>query len=260
MITETISVHDRARTPSWSTVLAAARARWRGAGLAVPDDLRIPPAHAVDLLLAAACGRGDRVAVRILLREFGSAIDRVLAARGVEPWDRAELRQMLLERLLVDRPDQPARIRSYRGDGPLVGWLRVCAARELLMLQRRRKTAWYSLEGDDLATVPDPEHHAVVAEREHAFVCALGAGLDDLHPRERNVLRLSTLHGVPHEQIAAMYGVHRVTVARWLGGVRDKLRRATTRPKSRSLVTDDAPSGIELDVGQLLGRDCEPEA
>jgi RNA polymerase sigma-70 factor (ECF subfamily) len=247
---------------TWSAARAAARTRWPGVAVAIPDDVDAsPPAYAVDLLLANACARGDRAAVRTLLREFGAAIDAVLARRGVARWDRADLHQTLLERLLVDRPGQSARIRSYRGDGPLRGWLRVCIARELLMLQRRRVARVEPIDASAPASTRDPEQHAVVVERERSFVRALGAGLDDLDPRERNVLRLSLLHGLYHEQIAAMYGVHRVTVARWLGGVRDKLRRATCeRGRFDGAGASDPPAGVDLHVSQLLGRACEHEA
>ena len=56
-----------------------------------------------------------------------------------------------------------------------------------------------------------------------------------LSARDRAVLRLHVVEGVSIEKIAASYGVHRVTVARWVwnaGG--DAARRAARRGSGRS--------------------------
>ena len=39
------------------------------------------------------------------------------------------------------------------------------------------------------------------------------ASLDD---RQRDLLRLEILDGLPHQQIAELHGVHRTTVVRWM--------------------------------------------
>jgi RNA polymerase sigma-70 factor (ECF subfamily) len=48
-----------------------------------------------------------------------------------------------------------------------------------------------------------------------------------LEPRERNMLRMSLVHGVSIDRLGEIYGVHRATAARWVERAREKLHEAT---------------------------------
>jgi RNA polymerase sigma-70 factor (ECF subfamily) len=211
-----------------------------------------------DLAFAHACILGEPLAQRQFVQRFGAVIEAALARHRVQPSDRADLRQALLERMLVDAPERPAKLRGYRGTASLASWLRVCVLREVLTLARRRRS---SPEVPALAHEPGigetPELYAVASERRERFELAFGAALRELEPRERNLLRHRVLHRLDQDQIAALYGVHRVTVARWFMRMRSKLRESTTRAIDR---TDVLRSGVDVQLSGLLGRRCELEA
>jgi RNA polymerase sigma-70 factor (ECF subfamily) len=93
---------------------------------------------------------------------------------------------------------------------------------------------------DELAPgVPDP---ALAYMRRHygaQFRTALGAAVATLSPRERNLLRHAVLDELGIDQLAAIYHVHRSTIARQLKQARATLV-AATRAQLRTL----------LDVGE----------
>ncbi len=212
---------------------------------------------AEDLALARACIEGDAHAQRTFVERYAGMIDGAMARLHVAPVDRADVRQTLLERVLVDADDRPAKLRSYRGTAPLGAWLRVCVLREVLTLARRRRAAIEVPVRDcELAIGDTPERHLVVHERRERFALAFESALRELEPRERNLLRHRVLHRLDQEQIAALYGVHRVTVARWFMRMRDKLRDTTRRAVEH---TDVLGSGVDVQLGRLLGGQAELE-
>ncbi|HZU81492.1 MAG TPA: sigma factor-like helix-turn-helix DNA-binding protein, partial [Polyangiaceae bacterium] len=60
-----------------------------------------------------------------------------------------------------------------------------------------------------------------------AFAPAFAAAVAGLERRDRTLLRLHLLGGVSLEQLAAVYGVHRATVVRWLAAARAQVLDAT---------------------------------
>jgi RNA polymerase sigma-70 factor (ECF subfamily) len=62
-----------------------------------------------------------------------------------------------------------------------------------------------------------------------AFSAALREALACLEPRLRSVLRSTYVDGVSADKLAKLYGVHRVTVARWLGDARLAVAEDTRR-------------------------------
>lgn len=138
---------------------AAARAAW--------PDLDVPretfaarataaaPAHHADLYLACACSDGDPAALAELDRRFAPVARDAAATIDRSPDFVAEVQQILRERMLVG---PHAKIRDYRGNGPLAGWIRTAAVRTALNLRRSTKHA--------------ASHHAEAAGEaaiEHAF-------------------------------------------------------------------------------------------
>ena len=90
---------------------------------------------------------------------------------------------------------------------------------------------------------------------------AFTAALATLGPRERNVLRLYLLEGVPSEVIGTMYGVHRATVARWIASTHEQLLGETRRRLTAELgvIGKDldtlmrlATRGIEISIATVL--------
>ncbi len=258
---------------------AQARAAWPGVELedslfaahlaaCCPDET--DPEAAVaglqtdDLFLAAACARGDSRAIRhferTVLPAAEPAIARIDASREFVEDALHEVRI----RLLVDGEQGPARIRSYLGRGPLTSWVRVVAMRTSYGL-KRAKPAEVPEEIERLAALPfegtSPELSALRRDFAGPFHEAFKAALDALDARERNVLRLYLLEGVPSEVIGRMYGVHRATVARWIAGTHQQLLSETRRRLTAELglIGKDldtlmklVSSGLEISIATVL--------
>lgn len=216
---------------------------------------------AEDLFIAWACARGDAAALRELdaryLSRLAPAIARVdTGAELVE-----EVLQQLREKLLVGAAP---RIATYDGDGPLMSWLRAAAVRTALNA-RRPGARLVAAEDEALEALPlcapDPELTAVRTQHRAVFSEAFQAALRTLTPRERNVLRLQALDGLPLERIGDIYGVNKSTVSRWLTKVHEALLTATRAGLAQRLALDDAQldsllramrSGLELSMARLL--------
>ena len=69
----------------------------------------------------------------------------------------------------------------------------------------------------------DPEMDYIRTRYAAEFRAAIGTAMTELEPRERTLLRLGLVDGLTADQIAGVYGVHRVTVARWLAAAREHL-------------------------------------
>jgi RNA polymerase sigma-70 factor (ECF subfamily) len=96
-----------------------------------------------------------------------------------------------------------------------------------------------------------------------AFQTALGDTFAALSPRERNLLRLHVLDGLGIDEIAAPYGVHRATAARWLNAVHEAILAGVhQRLRAHDPRLDDAEleslgravrSELHLSLWRLLG-------
>jgi RNA polymerase sigma-70 factor, ECF subfamily len=111
------------------------------------------------------------------------------------------------------------RIRAYNGAGPLEQWIKVVAIRTAIDLHRadqsipRTEAAWL-----ETVTPPDGDISALMMKVEYKreIEAALREETAKLSPRDRAVLRLHIVEQLDIEQIATIYGVHRVTIARWV--------------------------------------------
>jgi len=206
------------------------------------SDAMILRLHA-DLDLVRACLRGDRRSLAEFDRLLHQVIAPVCVRLEVHRSDRADLHQRLLLRLLLDVPGRPAQLRSYRGQGSLVAWLRSCATREILGDRRRRRPARAELVAytRSLGDAADPESVALAEERRQRLAAALHDGIAGLDPRLRASLR-AIVDGEATCELATRYRVHRVTITRWAAQARASLRAR--------VVADDA-EGSSTDVAEL---------
>jgi len=97
----------------------------------------------------------------------------------------------------------------------------------------------------------DPELNFIKKRYREHFDKAFREALRGLSPRDKNVLRLY-LDGLNIERIGVCYGVHRATVARWIGDARERLL-GETRAK---LASDLHLQASEIDslVGLLKSQ------
>lgn len=223
-----------------------------------------------DLELARACAEGDPAAIAELERRFSLDLDRALARLRIDPSQRAEIRQRVREKLLVGKDGKPAAIATYEGKGPLGAWLRAVVVHAALSAKRakaRDEASDSVLAG--AASDDDPELEEIRRRFGPSFRQAFADALAALSPRERNVLRLVYVEGLSVEQVGLAYGVHRVSVSRWLGQARGQLH-ATTRELLRARLTLGESeiasvarlclSQIDVSLERLLRADGAPGA
>ena len=184
-----------------------------------------------DFALGLACIDRRPGAVTEVERMCGAAIDAAVARIDRSPELRDEVRQTLWQRLFIGTHDQAPRILSYAGRGPLAGWVAVAAQRIALDLRRAAARAAGS---DPLADqlLPSEEHPEVDYLRmkyKTEFEAAVRDALTALPDRDRLLLRLTTVSGLSHEQIANIYKVNQSTVTRWIARARAEVLEATER-------------------------------
>ncbi|MEO7732666.1 MAG: transcriptional regulator [Kofleriaceae bacterium] len=208
-----------------------------------------------DLYLACGCADGDPGALALFEARYGRVIERAIAAAGARPAERADLGQVVRQRILVEATGRPPRIASYGGSGTLAAWIRVVAAREVARGRARR-----TLEAGDaddalaLRIAPDDPELAYVKRRYRAeFKHAFQRAVDGLERRDRLVLRQHTLDGLGIDQLAALHHVHRATAARWVASARDAVRIATQRALTDhlGLAPDELDSLIRMIRSEL---------
>jgi RNA polymerase sigma-70 factor (ECF subfamily) len=231
---------DAELPPGFTAALAQAEEAWAGVEIErsaavryllerLPADATVESVNVVDLYLACACVHGHARALAILDEMLTQAMKPVTSIVG-DTDDVLETRQRLAERLLVDAPDRPAKLRSYRGAGPLRGWLRVCLTREALTLQRRVGPASAPEALERVVEVAaDPELALLKANAREVFRTAFSEAVASLSARERNVLRHQIVAHLSVEEIGRMYGVNKSTITRWSQKARQSLLAQTRR-------------------------------
>jgi RNA polymerase sigma-70 factor (ECF subfamily) len=206
--------------------------------------------HAEDLFIAFACLQGDPSALAVFEQEYMGALKPSGPGQGDAFMD--ELRQAVRERVLVRGATgaQPKLV-SYAGRGPLGGWLRVCAARIAIDVQRSRKPTEDDVTGLQ-ATSPDPELGYMKEHYATEFRQAFRQILHVLPVRQRMVLRLRFLDGLATAEIGALYDVAPGTVSNWLTKIRQDILKATRDLLAARLGVDS----VEVDsvMGLIMSR------
>jgi RNA polymerase sigma-70 factor, ECF subfamily len=216
-----------------------------------------------DLYLACAAGEGPVEAVRIIDERFLKRLPARIRRLGSKPEAVADVLQTVRERLFAG----PApRIRAYNATGPLEQWIKVVAIRTAIDMHRneaagpRAESAWmYTLATTEL----DTNTLLMRAAYKREFETAIREEVAALSERDRAILRIHLIEGVKIETIALSYGVHRVTVARWvwtasetmLDGLRRRFHeRFGIIPHDFDSLVRLARSQLSLNLRELLAR------
>ncbi|WP_146209556.1 sigma-70 family RNA polymerase sigma factor [Vitiosangium sp. GDMCC 1.1324] len=232
------------------------------------DARALDSLRAADLYLASGCAMGNAQAVALLEQNHGREVDAAWAKTGEGKLSREDLRQRVWQKLLVARPEQGPGICEYAGRGELRNWIRMVALREMLDAVRVRRAAGDPERLEELgeaweAASPeeDPElAHIKSLYRSH-FNDAFREALKALGPRERNLLRQTYVHGLSAAELAQLYRVHRVSVARWLADARRQVLEGTRSVLSQRLKLEGsqldsilrmAQSGVDLSLERVL--------
>jgi RNA polymerase sigma-70 factor (ECF subfamily) len=221
-----------------------------------------------DLYFACACANGDRQALSAFAEHYRPTIDKALKRIELPREQLDELKQQLELELLVGTGKGPL-IGRYAGRGPLGGWLYVMAIRRARQLISKEK----EIPGCDdqmLEELPaeydDPEVQYLKKHFKKEFSMAFREALESLTDRERVLLRLQVIGGHDPAEIAAVYHVHRTTVARWLTAARHSLLTGTRQALMLRLDIDQAQhdsimrlirSQLEIDLHSALREEDE---
>jgi RNA polymerase sigma-70 factor (ECF subfamily) len=226
------AIVDRAGAAWPGLALDVARLIPRIAG-ALRDDIaaELDGLHAEDFALAVACGDDLPGALALCDKLCAVAITAAVARVDRSPDLRDEVRQILWQRIFVGTPEQPPRIRSYAGRGPLAAWVAVAAQRVALDLRREEaRAAGRDPLADQVLPVDDhPEIDYLRTRYKTEFEAAVREALAGLPDRDRLLLRLTMVSGLSQEQIGKIYGVNQSTVTRWISRVRTQVLDATER-------------------------------
>jgi RNA polymerase sigma-70 factor (ECF subfamily) len=227
---------------AWAAALAAARAAWPqiqfddallaaffGPRLSGADLVAaLATAPVADLAIAAACFAQEPTAHAA----FDAVLTEVDAAGAATRSPRElveEVKQVLRVQLLVARDDRPPGIGGYKGKGPLRGWVRITATRELIRHQKKRAREAPAARPLDeaLGSGSDPVLDQMKAEYRTEFATALREAIAGLSAEDRTLLRQQIADGLSIDALGAAYGVHRATAARWVNRARGALVAAT---------------------------------
>ncbi len=221
-----------------------------------------------DYYLAYAALSGAPRAVRRVREMAAREVEAVARRARRQAADASDLLQSLSTRLLVGGPDGgPRGLASYGGSGPLAVWLRVVAARELVSGGRKRT----DVVDDELArghVMPavgsgaDPEADYLRTKYRAVFHRAFEDAAAELSPEDRNILRYHYVDSFSIDRLAAMYDLHRASVARRIHRARDALLGATRERLRRESFASDTElesvlraveSQVDLSVTSLFG-------
>jgi RNA polymerase sigma-70 factor, ECF subfamily len=209
------------------------------------DDFR-----AEDLALAFACTRGGAAAQTLFVARFGEVLEQTLRRIGLA--DLADdVRQSLLEQLLLPRGDRPPALASYSGRGPLSAYLRVAITRMAIRLaKRRRKDAPASDALIDRAVADaDPELAALRSTYQGAVKASFQRALTALPRRQQRLLRYHYVEDLTLRQMGAMLSVNASTVMRRLAQARAELLKAARADLMTAL---DARESEVLSIVRLV--------
>jgi RNA polymerase sigma-70 factor, ECF subfamily len=197
---------------------------------------RTPP-QIESLFLCCGCARGDQAACRTFQQTYATVVRKAIAR--IEP-DRNfvdEVAAQVFDKLLVG--PEP-RVTRYSGRGELSAWLKVVASRAAIDAKPRRAGSDDEPLPSTAEIVMSMSPESMVLTRTHAenITEALQSATNRLEAKEREILRLHYADGLNIDEIGALHGVHRATVARWL---------------QRSRATIDSAVREELQVKHGLG-------
>lgn len=199
--------------------------------------------RAADLVLVSACLHNKARALRYFAETFGPEIEK--AALRLRKSDRGpdDVRQMLLDQILVGADGKEAKLAKYSGQGSLKNWVRAVAARSIIDLHRSG-SAQRELSGDaglfeNLTDSSDPELQYLKRHYRDEFRRAFEQAVGTLDARDRNTLRHLFVERLTIDEVAALYSIHRSTAARRMASARDALLEQTRASLLANLGVDN---------------------
>jgi RNA polymerase sigma-70 factor (ECF subfamily) len=178
-------------------------------------DIGDATAHAGDLYLACACALGAPTALSAFHKSLLSQTAEWVRRFDPSPAFADDLSSIVHEKLLVAAPGRLPKITEYAGRGSLNAWVRMVTVRAAIDLIRSTRPAQAEeLPRQLAAQSADPELQYLKQKYQPLFTSALDDGLHALDSEQRSLLRLHLLDGLSFEQMSAIVGASKATVAR----------------------------------------------
>lgn len=220
-----------------------------------------------DLFICAACAHGTSNAHEAFLARFSGDMKQGVALVRMPADHQEDALQQVSLRLLVKDGDREARLRSYRGKGPLGKWVQVAATRVALNVLRREKR--YRRQDDEelilaLSDSVDPELADLQEMYRPIVRRAVESAFGALIPSDRDILRRYVVQRLTLSELAGHLAVSVTTAHRRLRTVRERLHALIRdflsndegmSPSECASVIRLAESGFHLSVGRLLADD-----
>ena len=177
--------------------------------------------------LVERCLRGARSAWEDFARRYHDVVVRAVRHTLIRLCRRAPVHDV--ENIVQDifsglLEDSGRRLRTFSGQCSLTGWLRSVATRRTVNYVRDEKRRRGKPLDEKLLFIPEgrrTEADEAMAER----IRRLDATLDKLGFRDRLVLRLYYLDGIPLKNIAVLLGVSRNTIWPMVTRARQRLQK-----------------------------------
>jgi len=220
------SAFDRARRAFPGVVLDEGRLAGflaeRGLDGATLDEDRLR-----DCFVVCAALHGAPGGVAALESHLAGPLRAALRKTRISADEADDVLQKLWSTLLIDDGQgHGQRLAAWQGQGDLLAYVRVSAVR--LALKLRRASSKEQPQGDErlLEERTDaltPELAYMKESYRASFRVAFQAALDSLPSRDQLLLRQQVLDGLTVDELGALHGVHRATVARWIASARETL-------------------------------------
>jgi RNA polymerase sigma-70 factor (ECF subfamily) len=224
-----------------------------------------------DLFLACACARGETHAAEIFQETFSSDIDAALAQFKQDREFAREIKQQLMQKVLVGDETHSPTISQYLGVGDLRNWMRITVIRlayDALKQQKRES----HLDEEALVCIAaqqDGQEMQVIKKLyRQQFKSAFAAAFETLSAKERNLLRYQVLEELNFDQIGRIYHVNRSTICRWIAKIREKLLTRTRQQLAQTIkggeseldsIVNLVQSQLDLSLHRLFGADRRPK-
>jgi RNA polymerase sigma-70 factor (ECF subfamily) len=221
----------------WPGVALPAEMYIRHMAARLPESARDLPLEKVlqqvlhdDLYLACACSERVPLAFETFDREYMAKLSPLLSRRFA-PDVIDEILQNVRDRFLVGPPDGRPDISLYEGRGRLRQMLLVAAFRAG---SDRVGHGGHVIDLEEIvdhvfAPGLDPELEALKRNSREVLGSCVRDALATLSPKDRSLVRLHFLDGVPMVDIGRLFGVSQPTISRWVQTIRKKVRNELER-------------------------------
>ena len=183
--------------------------------------------------LAAADGRRE-LDTEALYRRYGAQVSRWVKRL----WGRRDAEDVLHEVFMVVQ----RRLRGFRGESALTTWLYAITVRVVIARRRkeRLRRLLFARAVPELQIERDPAETPLGSALKGQAAAMVYAALDDLSERDRTLLIMFELEGLPIDDIMTVFSISEDNAWVSLHRARARFRKAYSKRFGRELELDDA--------------------